>query len=535
MRIKNITIENFRSVKKENIGLDGFNILVGQNNHGKTNVLEAIEWFYDAKKSANEDHYGCDTSNVITIEITFINVQKGVQGMKTELHKTKMENLLGSADELVFRKSSTDFKKIMILNGQELKNPTGIDAALNEFLPKKEYVHTRVFLEDVSCYKSTTPIGQMLSGVLTTIIENDQQYDNFKKQFDKLFAGDDSSVRKELDKLGKQVEGYLLKQFPEGTKVIFSVDDPQLEDLLKRFKTEVDDGIKTDANQKGDGMQRAIMLAIIQAYADFRKLHGDGKTFLFLIDEAELHLHPSAQRALKKALLDIVEQGDQVIINTHSSVLVVDDAEGQRVLKVEKENGQTHVTSADKTDLQGIIYELLGGSPSDLLFPKNFIIVEGKSDFEFMKNVIKRFYESEYGDIQILFAGGDIDAQEESMLSVHRLFVPIATSRNPIYKEKVVIICDKPNVTQETKYRQFRDGYPYIQDNEQLFVIPENSIEQYYPSAWKKTEEEVRQMQTEQTKVSYAKQVASAISKETFESEMSIIFKALKKAKERSF
>jgi predicted ATP-dependent endonuclease of OLD family len=331
------------------------------------------------------------------------------------------------------------------------------------------------------------------------------------------------------------VEGYLLKQFPEGTKVIFSVDDPQLEDLLKRFKTEVDDGIKTDANQKGDGMQRAIMLAIIQAYADFRKQHGDGKTFLFLIDEAELHLHPSAQRALKKALLDIVGQGDQVIINTHSSVLVVDDAEGQKVLKVEKENGQTHVTSADKTDLQGIIYELLGGSPSDLLFPKNFIIVEGKSDFEFIKNVIKRFYESEYGDIQILFAGGDIDAQEESMLSVHRLFVPIATSRNPIYKEKVVIVCDKPNATQETKYRQFRDGYPYIQDNEQLFVIPENSIEQYYPGEWKKTEEEVRQMQTEQTKVSYAKQVASAILKETFESEMSIIFNALKKAKERSF
>ena len=54
-------------------------------------------------------------------------------------------------------------------------------------------------------------------------------------------------------------------------------------------------------------MQRAIMLAIIQAFAKYRRDNGIGKSFTFLLDEAELHLHPSAQRALKIALNDIVD------------------------------------------------------------------------------------------------------------------------------------------------------------------------------------------------------------------------------------
>jgi len=54
-------------------------------------------------------------------------------------------------------------------------------------------------------------------------------------------------------------------------------------------------------------MQRAIMLSIIQAFADYRKQQTGGGSFLFMIDEAELHLHPSAQRALKKALIAYIQ------------------------------------------------------------------------------------------------------------------------------------------------------------------------------------------------------------------------------------
>ncbi len=122
-----------------------------------------------------------------------------------------------------------------------------------------------------------------------------------------------------------------------------------------------------------------------------------------MIDEAELHLHPSAQRALKKALVDISET-DQVFVNTHSSVLVVDDAPEQLILRVEKTSGITSVKPISNLEKIDVVFDLLGGSPSDLLLPRNFILVEGKSDFVFLADVIKRFYSDQFKGLKILFS-----------------------------------------------------------------------------------------------------------------------------------
>jgi putative ATP-dependent endonuclease of OLD family len=46
MRISKITVENYRSIRRAKIDASAFNVLVGQNNHGKTNLFDAIEWFY---------------------------------------------------------------------------------------------------------------------------------------------------------------------------------------------------------------------------------------------------------------------------------------------------------------------------------------------------------------------------------------------------------------------------------------------------------------------------------------------------------
>ncbi len=324
MKISKIVVENYRSIKKVEVLPSKFSIFIGQNNHGKTNFFEAIEWFYNAKSSQEDEHCQKETGNKIQVEIQFDDVSESdIEKLTTDANKTKIRNILGESTSFSVIKSSSDHKRRYIVNGEDKVNPQGLDTAINEFLPKLEYVNTKIRLDDVSKYKDKNPIGTMLSGVLTAIIETSQDYIDFKKTFSKLFDNADSEVRKELDKLGDQVEIYLQKQFPDGTKVKFGVNPPNFTDLLKSFDTVVDDGIETRAEAKGDGMQRAIMLSIIQAFADYRKKQTGGGSFLFMIDEAELHLHPTAQRALKKALIDICET-DQVLVNTHSSVLVVD-------------------------------------------------------------------------------------------------------------------------------------------------------------------------------------------------------------------
>lgn len=47
MKIKRIKIENFRSIESSEFCTNDFNIFVGQNNCGKTNFFEAIQFFFN--------------------------------------------------------------------------------------------------------------------------------------------------------------------------------------------------------------------------------------------------------------------------------------------------------------------------------------------------------------------------------------------------------------------------------------------------------------------------------------------------------
>jgi len=60
-------------------------------------------------------------------------------------------------------------------------------------------------------------------------------------------------------------------------------------------------------------------------------------------------------------------------------------------------------------------------------------------------------------------------------------------------------------------------------------------LEKYYPEGYKKNDKEISLLESDRKKVEYAKQVAEEITQEQFENEMSVIFSALKKAKELSY
>lgn len=375
----------------------------------------------------------------------------------------------------------------------------------------------------------------MLSGVLTSIIETDEKYVALRQKFEELFGDDDSEVRAKLDELGGKVEVYLQKQFPDDTSVKFNVDIPEFNDLLKKFSTEVDDGVKTSIDEKGDGMQRAVMLSIIQAYAEFRKDNQIAKRFIFLIDEAELHLHPSAQRALKKALMDISQRNDQVYVNTHSSVLVTDTEDNQKIFKVEKTEKHTCIEPINDNDQKmDVIFELLGGSPADLLLPRNFIIVEGKSEYEFLNTIKRRFYPDQYSGIKIIFARGDMNRTAETFHAIHEAYRPLFVDGG-IYKERVIILCDAPNSENQQHFDSFMQNHNWISEGEQLHKLPVDALEKYYPDTYRKDDDGIAELERNRTKVSYAKEVAENITQEQLENEMSVLINAFTKAEEKAF
>lgn len=550
MKINRIKIENFRSIKQTEFTTSDFNIFVGQNNCGKTNFFEAIEFFFNGiGRSGNVEDLKFKRlpENEILVEVEFSGAIAGAAQMQNQANKTKIENALAGSDTVVFRRTSaTPKKRTMYVSGVEVQPGTGFDAALNDFLPKFEYVSTKQYFDDVGRYSKTTPIGIMLSGVLTTILQTNVQYKEFQAKFRELFEDNDSQIKAEFEAIGNKVKLYLEKQFPDTTKVKFEVSAPAFDDLLKNFETTVDDGVETLAEEKGDGMQRALMLAIIQAYADYRKTNEDlGKSFLFFIDEAELHLHPTAQRKLKNVLHTLSQSTDQVFINTHSSVFVADNCVGQTIFKVEKTGGETEIEASTDFEKPYIVFELLGGSPSDLLLPKNFLIVEGQSEFELFTRVINRFY-SARPVIQIIKANGDIDQAERTINAIEKLFIPLNAS---IYRSKIVILTDHPSAERQAGVTQFLQTYPDLAANTQFHQLPHRDIEQYYPNQvdatygnWRKTQAELDAVNPAGTKVingkkkkQLAKHIGMNITQQQFEGDLQVCFTALTRCWDLAF
>lgn len=524
MKISKITIQNFRSISSIEIEPSAFNVLVGQNNHGKTNFFSAIEWFYSGKGDIHEIiNNDCETGDEFLVEVEFSDIEDGISRITNKDNQAKLFNILADSKNMRVRRSSNSAKDRLIyhpLSNEWKKQPTGADSAFNNCIPRFEFIGATKSLKDVSQFKNTTPIGQMLAAVVEDVLEKDQSYRDFRSSFERLFQADDSGIRRTLNSLSDKVKLYLAQQFPDCVTVEFVVNEPQFEELLKNYHTKIDDGIPTTAEEKGDGMQRALMLAIIKTFADFRRDDALGRDFIFFIDEAELHLHPAAQRQLKTALLELAQRQDQIFLTTHSSVLIADEHSNQTIFKVQKIDKKTNICTAKIEDKQDIVYELLGGNPADLLLPANFILVEGDSEKNFLSGIINRFYKNEPA-IQIITSKGDHDRQRANMDALNLVFNPL--DRSPIYGDKLVILCDAPHPDKAASFQKFKAQHPKLTSQNQLHVLPVTKIEQYYPHPWRSNED----LQSHQ-KLNLSKKVAREITQEVFESEMEVIFDALR-------
>lgn len=74
MKISKIKIENFRSIQQTEFNTTDFNIFVGQNNCGKTNFFEALEFFFNGLGkgvSIDKLKYKRDSQNEFLVEVEF--------------------------------------------------------------------------------------------------------------------------------------------------------------------------------------------------------------------------------------------------------------------------------------------------------------------------------------------------------------------------------------------------------------------------------------------------------------------------------
>lgn len=143
---------------------------------------------------------------------------------------------------------------------------------------------------------------------------------------------------------------------------------------------------------RGDGFRRITMMSYFEYLAE-ESLAADSLV-IFGFEEPETFLHPKAQEQLHDKLLGLEQSGYQVVVTTHSPIVVA--ASDKSTISHVKSQGGAYEVSQGDVDLQSIADDL-GISPSNQFLrlferAKVLVLVEGPDDvsaFNFLADLYK--------------------------------------------------------------------------------------------------------------------------------------------------
>ena len=193
-------------------------------------------------------------------------------------------------------------------------------------------------------------------------------------------------------------------------EIKLKVNKPQLSVHVKDKLTE---GSKAfNMRQRSEGFKQFVSI-LLNLSIESRK--GNLENALILLDEPELHLHPSGIRDLKKELLEISKKN--VVILASHSIHLVDKINLDRNKTVVKEGVETKIGNEDSCSSEEVVYQALGTSTAEIT--KSWrLLFEGESDIEAFKLFVKKFEE----ELRPPAMGLELAKKAKNMLMYWKIF-----------------------------------------------------------------------------------------------------------------
>jgi len=397
MKVTNLKIHNYRSIHDLEMHCESLMIMLGPNNHGKSNILSALDFILSTPAKPSEEDYFAyrGDDNELWVELTFHEL--------TEQERTTFNRYLCSGDSICVRKTarlnevekSETFYNGYVEESEEwwlqsdavdalMEKDVIQDTPLGDLVPKKgrltksliqaaqqQYINEHrselTFnkalenspflgsknvgggilpdlylipavrdLSDETKIKAGTVFGKLLNRAIQEMAMTDPRFKDMRDKMEELItafntSGENSSRPEQLTALEKNIQNEL-KQW--GVSVDIEVQPPSIEKVFELGTSlHLDDGLRTLAEQKGHGLQRAVIFALIRAWVIALRSASNSESMtvprtssesvIFAIEEPELFLHPHAQRQLAKALQEMSSVlQHQVFACTHSTHFV---------------------------------------------------------------------------------------------------------------------------------------------------------------------------------------------------------------------
>ena len=388
MPVTHIRIENYKSIKRCDIDLNNTTALIGANGTGKTNILEAIHYFYSNLTEKNTSNTIFDANNRFSNEVkitltfdlsNFVIISKTKTNVFDDLFEDTIEksrhseyfksiiSLVSSKKEKTISIQMSQIKGRGIHWSESFQKRTIIKSLFPFFyidvrnLDLNEWSEVWEVLGELS--KVSNAERKTLENQVCELVENDVETANKVKAIRKVFDSSEVSV---VPKTSKEFAAALSKLYFSGEQI------QQKGRGLQYFST-------------GTNSVKYIEL-LLRAINEIAR--NKMKEPVVLIDEPEISLHPNFIDELADVIM-ILDSKLKPIVSTHSSRLIkrMLSFESVTLYNVKLENHHT-VTNLMKRFQQyspSSKYRVLDDHINSY-FSKGILFVEGETELELFSN-----------------------------------------------------------------------------------------------------------------------------------------------------
>ena len=317
-----VEINNYRNLTGKTITFnDTLNFLIGENNIGKTNILELINICLAIGKFAETDFMDITLPIKIKFKVKYSNEEIGYFEDNFDVDDSNSITLVAVQDSVDER----------INYYHDTPNQTKIGMATIRTMNILYYYTQRMPSKEVD-FRKTSGSGKVLNYLIQHSLEQSeiQEKDILKKTKLKNIV---KNVNRQIKKIntitGDSVSAYV---------------ETEVDKLVCRLLGLGDESGR-ELSSLGEGVQYAfnILLQIIEIIynvkttrkpEDFeeRLINRDGKKLfpLFLVlDEPEVHQHPYRQRSLIRKIKALIENNNQEFLNLLKDLFDIDGLTGQ--------------------------------------------------------------------------------------------------------------------------------------------------------------------------------------------------------------
>lgn len=382
MYIKEIKLKNFKSFKELSFDCnDKFNVIIGENNIGKSTIFEAILiWESCFKRIINSKRtgfYKADGGNTYIPfgDLSFIRLINDTDLFFESPNKSRITIVISSQNNefaLTFELS----KPISISNSY-LRFKT-----INHREFEKFSIHLKerqIKLDDALFIYQTKPVSNILS---------QEPFMNKGQVLKKISIGKSGeTIRNKIVAKKKQNRKRLEEQISNvlGIPVTFN--------CLNETRAHVDEHInlKVQHNQRklDIHLQGSGFLQIAEIFSTIDYL--ENAINILIIDEPDSHIHAKLQKQLLKELRKIEKTQTFIISHNDNFVSELSPSELYYLNQESKEKGKINKLPAEnfdhiKKEMGGIIVAL-----DKLNYTDKICFVEGEDDIHYLKKLLEKY------------------------------------------------------------------------------------------------------------------------------------------------